>query len=460
VKKVLPTLIFLLVTAVAVTFIYKDKVFPPQSGQTAEEGSGGPGRSGGRRGRRRGMDPNRPVAVLAQEAKAADVPVYLHGVGTIRASNMATVRPQVSGRLSAVNVREGQNVKKDEVLAQIDPITYQAAYDQAEAKKAMTEALLLNARQDLKRYEDLAKSDYGTQKQLDTQRALVRQYEAQIRQDEAAIHTANANLDYTTIRAPIDGRTGLRVVDVGNLVSSTDEGGIATIAQIQPIDAVFTLPEIHVGDLIEAKAKGAVALTATVGGETVAQGTLDVIDNRIEEATGTVRLKGSFPNDPVKLWPGQFVNIRLHLKTLGNATVVPAVAVQQGASGRYVFLAQPDETAKLVNVKVAQEDERQAVIAEGVRPGDKVITSGFINIQDGSKITLDSATPETAPAEAQPVPQAERRGGRRRREEAGGERPTGGAAERLPREAPEAASPNAGQAETAPNTGSNAGPNR
>lgn len=450
-KKILPTLIFLIVTAAAVTFIYKDKVFPPQNdGQTAGQGdgqSGGRGRRG--RGRRRAIDPNRPAAVLAEEAKSLDVPVYLQGVGAVRASNMAVVRPQVSGRLIEVNVREGQNVKKDDVLAQIDPVTYQASYDQAVARKAMDEAQLANARSDLQRYETLSKADYGTQKQLDTQHALVKQYEAQIRQDQASIDSAKANLDFTTIRAPFDGRTGIRVVDVGNLVNSNDTGGIAIITQIQPIDAIFTLPETHVSELIEAKAKGPVALTASVGGQMLAEGTLEVIDNRIEETTGTVRLKGRFANDPVKLWPGQFVNIRLHLKTLGNATVVPAVAVQQGAAGRYVYLARPDNTAKLTTVKVVQEDEKQAVIAEGVTPGDKVITAGFINIQDGSKITLDSGDAEEQP-EGSPGPQAEP-GRRRARERAEGEdRPRGGAAERLPSGAASAAESEAPQPQPRP----------
>lgn len=448
-KKILPTLIFLLVTAAAVTFIYKDKVFPPEVGQTAEQGSG---QRGGGRGRRRGVDPNRPAAVLAEEARSLDVPVYLHGVGTIRASSMATVRPQVGGRLIEVNVREGQNVRKGDVLAQIDPVTYRASYDQAVARKAMNEAQLANARNDLQRYENLAKADYGTQKQLDTQRALVQQYEAQIRQDQAAIDSAKASLDYTTIRAPIDGRTGIRVVDVGNVVDASDAGGIAVITQIQPIDAIFTLPETHVPALIEAKAKGPVAVTASIGGETLAEGALEVIDNRIEETTGTVRLKGSFPNDPVKLWPGQFVNIRLHLKTLGNATVVPSAAVQQGAAGRYVYLVQPDNTAKLTTVKVVQEDERQAVIGEGVQPGDKVITAGFINIQNGSKITLDAGETERqqehSPA---PGPQAEPRERRGRERAAGdGDRPRGGAAERLGRGAAPQAEPGAPPAQPRP----------
>jgi multidrug efflux system membrane fusion protein len=443
VKKILPTLIFLLVTAGAVAFIYKDKIFPAQKGggsQTAEQ-SGGGGGGGGRRGggRRRSLDPNRAVSVLAEDAQKQDVPVYLNGVGTVLAYNMATVRPQVGGRLTAVNFREGQDIKAGDVLAQIDPVIYQAVYDQAVAKKAMSEAQLANARRDLERYEDLAKSTFGTKKDLDTQRALVQQYEAQIRQDQAAIDNAKANLDYTTIKAPIDGRTGIRQVDIGNLVSSSDSTGIVIITQIQPISVLFTLPEGNVSNLIAAKAAGPVGLTASAGGAVLGEGGLDVIDNRIEEATGTVKLKGSFPNDPVKLWPGQFVNVRLHLKTLPNATTVPSVAVQQGAQGRYVYVVTPENRAKLTTVKVTQEDEKLAVIGDGLKPGDKVITTGFVNLQDGSKVTIGSEQgtqqPEGAPSAGNTPPEGERRG-RRRREQAAGEegRPTGGAAERLPSE--------------------------
>jgi membrane fusion protein, multidrug efflux system len=451
VKKLLPTLIFLALTGAAVAFIYKDKLFPQQPGggeQAAEQGGRGGG--GGRRGgRRRSLDPNRPVAVLAEEAKAQDVPVYLSGVGTVQASNTVNVRPQVGGRLTSVKVREGQEVKAGDVVAQIDPVTYQAAYDQAVAKKAMSEAQLANARRDLERYEELAKSTFGTKKDLDTQRALVQQYEAQVRQDQAAIDNAKANLDFTTIRAPLSGRTGIRVVDEGNLVSANDASGIAYITQIQPIDVVFTLPETYVSELIAAQAKGPVGLVASVGGETLADGALSVIDNRIEESTGTVRLKGSFANEPLTLWPGQFVNIRLHLKTLPNATTVPAVAVQQGAQGRYVYVATLENTAKLTQVKVAQEDEKQAVIAEGLKPGDKVITTGFVNLQDGSKISFGGEQPDIAPQPGQPpsaetAPAEGERRGRRRRERAEAEAPpAGGAPERLPsgRAASEAAAP-------------------
>ncbi|WP_088346607.1 MULTISPECIES: efflux RND transporter periplasmic adaptor subunit [Rhodomicrobium] len=412
-KRILPALILILVTAAAVAFIYKDKIFPKPPGESAENGRGGGG-GGGRRGRR-SSDPNRAVSILAEAAKTENVPIYLHGVGTVQAFNTATVRAEVSGRLIEVGFTEGQNVKQGDVLARIDPATYQAAYDQAVAKKAQDQASLANQRADLVRYESLAKANYSSQQQADTQKALVAQTEALIRQDQGVIDNAKTDLDRTTIVAPMAGRTGLREVDVGNLVSAGDTGGIVVITQIQPISVVFTLPETYVGELIQSKAAGPVALEASVGGKIVGTGALDVIDNRIDQNTGTVRMKGTFPNEALGLWPGQFVNIRLHLKTLTNATVVPSAAVQQGAAGRFVYRIEPEDRVKLVPVEVAQEGEDLTVIGKGIQPGEKVATSGFSNLQDGSKVSI--ADPN-APAE-NAAPNGERR--RRRNQDGQGD---------------------------------------
>ena len=428
VKRVLPALILILMTCAAVALIYKDKIFPKPPSEVADEESRR-GSGGGRRSRRGGGDPNRPVTVLAVAAKTADVPVYLNGVGTVRAYNSAAVHAQVGGRLIEVDFAEGQNVKKGDVLARIDPATYQAAYDQAIARKAMDEAVLANARNDLRRYEELEKSSYGSVKQADTQRALVAQTEAQIRQDQAQIDSAKTNLDLTTIRAPFDGRAGIRELDIGNLVTPGDADAIVVVAQFQPVSVFFTLPEIFVGDLVEAKRAGQVAITASVGGRTVGEGTLEVIDNRIDQNTGTVRLKGTFANEKLSLWPGQFVNIRLHLRTLPGATVVPSAAVQQGASGRFVYVTQPGNTVKLTSVEVTQESQDQAVIAKGVMSEEWVVTSGFANLQDGSKITPTyqdwpaTVTPEAADAATGETPAAappeERKPRRHRRDRSG-----------------------------------------
>jgi multidrug efflux system membrane fusion protein len=422
-------LILIFVTCAAVAFIYKGKIFPKPAGEVAGEADDSAGR-GGRRSRRGGGDPNRPVVVLAVAAKTADVPVYLQGVGAVQAYNSAAVHAQVGGRLIEVGFAEGQNVKKGDVLARIDPATYQAAYDQAVAKKSMDEATLANAQRDMARYDALKKSAYASEQQAETQRTLVAQTEAQIRQDQAAIDSAKTNLDLTTVRAPFDGRAGIRELDIGNLVTPGDAGSIVVVAQLQPVSVLFTLPETFVGDLVEAKSAGPVGLTASVGARTVGEGTLEVIDNRIDQSTGTVRLKGTFANEKLSLWPGQFVNIRLHLRTLPGVTVVPSAAVQQGAAGRFVYLTQADNVVKLTNVEVTQEGEDLAVIAKGIKPEDRVVTSGFANLQDGSKITptfqeWPGATPEAAAdattGEAPPAaaPADESKPRRHRRDRAG-----------------------------------------
>ena len=241
-RRFLPTFVLLLITAAAVAFIYRDRIIPKTDGEQSAHGERRGG--GGRRGRW-AADPAKPVSILAEEVKTADVPIYLHGVGTVQASNAATVRAQVSGRLIVVEFTEGQTIRKGDVLARIDPATYQAAYDQATARKAMDEATLANARADLKRLETLAKSNYSSEQATDAQRAKVAQTEAQVRQDQAQIDAAKTDLDRTIIRAPIDGRTGIREVDIGNLVTPADSGGIAVITQLQPISVVFSLSESY-----------------------------------------------------------------------------------------------------------------------------------------------------------------------------------------------------------------------
>lgn len=271
--------------------------WPGTSAQTASgRGSGaGPG-SAGRR--------NMIVPVLVETVKNADVPVYLDGVGTVRAFKTVTVQAQVSGRLVSVDFKEGQEVKKGDRLAKIDPVIYQAAYDQAVAKKAMDEANLDNARRDLERYTGLARSDFASKQQADTQRAAVAQAEAQVRQDQAVIDNAKANLDYTTIIAPIDGRTGIRQVDEGNLVNPSDTAGLVVITQLKPITVLFTLPETKVSDVAAAASARAIQVTASIGSETLDQGVLDVIDNQVDQTTGTVRMKATFQNLAGRLWPG------------------------------------------------------------------------------------------------------------------------------------------------------------
>ncbi len=386
VKRFLPVLALTVITMAAVGFIYKDRWFG--TGVAETDDGGDPAMTGQSGAAANGSTGS--ISILAGHVTAGDVPVYLHGVGTVQAFNEATVRAEVSGRLVSVDFEEGEDVRKGDVLARIDPARYQAAYDQLVARKAIGASVLRNAEADLARIEQLAKSNYSSQKAAETQRALVEQAKAQLDQDQASIDSARTDLDHTVIRAPIDGRTGIREVDAGNLVGSGDTGGIVTISQLQPISVVFTLPETHIGALIAAHRAGPVPLQASAGGEIVGEGQLAVIDNVIDRNTGTIRLKGTFANQPLTLWPGQFVNIRLHLETLHDATVIPIAALQQGASERYVYRITPDGTASMTPVVVAREDEAQAVIASGVTPGDRVAVSGFAGLKDGAKVEVDN----------------------------------------------------------------------
>jgi multidrug efflux system membrane fusion protein len=406
-KRFLPTLVLLLITAAAAAFIYKDRIAERTAGKQEQPATvGAIGRFGERR-----EDGSKPVPILVAAVEKADVPVYLHGVGTVRAFNMATVRAQVAGNLLSVEFNEGEMVKAGTVLARIDPARYKAAYDQAVAKKAIDESALANARADLARMETLAKSNYASEQSMDAQRAKVEQLRAQIRQDQAVIDSAKTDLDHTAVTAPIAGRTGIREVDAGNLVSATDLGGIVTISQLQPVSVMFTLAETHIAGLIAAQAAGPVALTASVAGRTLAEGTLTVIDNRIDDTTGTIRLKGTFANEPLVLWPGQFVNVRLHLKTLQDAVVVPVAALQQGATERYVYRVAAEGVVRQTPVRVAHEDESRAVVL-GIAPSERVAVAGFSQLKDGAKVTVDQGPRiDGAPAAAQDAaPVGEKRG--------------------------------------------------
>ncbi|MEA2933719.1 MAG: rane fusion protein multidrug efflux system [Variibacter sp.] len=367
-----------------------------------------------------------PVPVLAATARSADVPVYLEGVGTTRALNTVTVRPQVEGKLISVGFKEGQDVRRGDVLAKIDPATYKAQLDQATAKKAQDEATLANARMDLERYTRLAASNAGPKQQADTQRATVAQLEAQVKSDQAAIDNAQTYLNWTTITAPIDGRTGLRLVDEGNIVRAGDILGIVVITQIKPISVLFNLPQQQLPQVNRALARGALQVeTVGLDNKTVLdRGTLQVVDNQVDPATGTVRLKAEFPNPELQLWPGQFVNVRLLIETLPQVIVVPTAAVQRGPSGAFVYVVQPDNTAAVRNVNVTQQDETQAVIGSGLQAGERVVTSGFARLTNNARVSVTEAPDQTDPAlrPAAPITPAPPEV-RRRPDRGGGERP-------------------------------------
>jgi multidrug efflux system membrane fusion protein len=362
------------------------------------------------RGRGRFSRGNAPVPVLANPATRADVPVYLEAVGTARALNIVTVRPQVDGKLITINFKEGQDVKKGDVLARIDPTTYQAQLDQAVAKKAQDQAQLTNAHMDLDRYERLAATNSINRQQADTQKALVAQLEAQVQSDQAAIDNARAVLGYTTIVAPVDGRTGIRAVDEGNIVRSSDTSGIVVITQVQPISVVFNIPQQTLDQVNVAFGKGALPVDAMRSdtGAVIDHGALTVVDNQVDQSTGTVRLKAELPNKDLQLWPGQFVNVRLLVDTLKQVIVVPTSAVQRGPKGTFVYVVKDDNTVAVREVAVTRQDELQAVIGKGLEPGERVVTTGFVNLTDGSKIAVSK--PEgAAPAGGQ----GERRDGER-----------------------------------------------
>jgi len=361
----------------------------------------------GRRGRR--AHSGGTVPVIAVPARIADVPVYLTGVGTAKPRNTVTVRPQVDGRILNLSFKEGQDVKRGDVLAKIDPATYQAQLDQATAKKAFDEVQLANAQHDLDRYAKLG-GNVIAQKTIDTQRALVGQLTAQIKQDDAAIANATAILAYTTIVSPIDGRTGIRLVDEGNLVRTSD-AGIVVINEIRPINVLFNLPQQQLGEVNKAKAAGTVTVEAldADGKSPLDRGTLQVVDNQVDQATGTVRMKAEFPNARLQLWPGQFVNVRLLIRTVQQVVVIPTQAVQRGPTGAFTYVVQSDRVA-LRPVTLTLQDETQAVVASGLEAGEQVVTTGFARLKDGSPVAATAPeAPGSKPVKKSPPAVSQRR---------------------------------------------------
>ncbi len=338
----------------------------------------------------RGARPDLAVPVLAATPRIQDVPVYLDGVGSVKALNNVLVRAQVDGKLIAVNFTEGQDVKKGDVLGEIDPVIYQAQLDQAVAKKAQDEALLANQRLDLIRYQQLAATNAGSKQQADTQRAVVAQQEALVNADQAAIDNARATLGYTKIIAPLSGRAGLRQVDQGNIIHASDVTGLVIITQLQPITVQFSLPQQQIVRVNAASAKGVLAVDVfgNDGTTVVDTGKLTGIDNQVDPTTGTLKLKAEFPNADFQLWPGQFVNVRLKVETLPQAVVIPTSAVQRGPAGTFSYVIGEGDFVKAKPVVVTQQNEADAVIASGLSASDRVVTTGFANLSDGAKVVI------------------------------------------------------------------------
>ena len=341
-----------------------------------------------------------PVPVIAGTVAQKDVPIYLTGIGNVQAFNTVTVRARVDGQIDKIAFTEGQDVHEGDLLAQIDPDPFHAILAQAVAKKGQDEALIANARVDLKRYADMLANEGVTQQQYDTQKALVDQLIATVNSDQATVDSAKVMLAYTTISSPIDGRIGLRLVDKGNIVRASDLTGIVVITQLKPISVVFLLPEQALGP-IQQQCQGtdpSLAVLAFSQGDTnvVGEGKLAVIDNQIDPSTRQFKLKATFPNTDLRLWPGQFVNARLLLTVQKGAIVVPKVVIQRGPEGDFAFVIKDDQTVEVRPVKVAttlavQVDQGDAIIEAGLQPGERVVVEGQFKLQQGSRVRLADA---------------------------------------------------------------------
>jgi multidrug efflux system membrane fusion protein len=328
------------------------------------------------------------IPVTFAQVQIGDFPVYLNGLGIVQPYNTVTVRSRVDGEVTKVAFRQGQMVTEGDILVQIDPRPYQAALDQALAKKAQNEASLKDAQLNLQRYGSLAKQDFASHQQLDTQQATVDQLIAQIKGDQAAIDNAQTQVSYTIIRSPLTGKTGFRLVDPGNIVHASDTTGIVTIVKLQPISVVFTAPEDDVPQINKALAAGMVPVEAlrSDGLKTLSQGHLALVNNEVDQASGTIRMKATFENTDNVLWPGLSVSTRLLADTLKHVTVVPADAVQRGPNGLYAFVVGDGNKAEMRDVKVDQEGNGQSVISQGLSPGEKVVITGQYRLQQGALV--------------------------------------------------------------------------
>jgi multidrug efflux system membrane fusion protein len=340
--------------------------------------------------------------VVAGTVEQKDVPVFLDGLGTVQAFNTVTVRSRVDGELQQVLFAEGKEVKTGDLLAVIDARPFQAMLEQAIAKKAQDEAQLRNARVVFERNSDLLARKVIDQQTYDNSKFAVEQLEGLVKADEAAIENAKTQLDYTQIKSPIDGRTGIRLVDVGNVVHASDPSGIVVITQLKPISVMFTLPEQNLQDILNQGGGGGGLKVMALDRENVnalSEGTLTVVDNEIDQATGTVKLKATFPNDDLKLWPGKFVNARLVLTIRKGALVVPASVVQRGPQGTYAYVIKPDKTVEMRGIKIAQTENNQTVVDDGLKPGEQVVVDGQYKLQPGAHVELVSP-PGQQPAQA------------------------------------------------------------
>jgi multidrug efflux system membrane fusion protein len=323
-----------------------------------------------------------------------DVPIYLTGIGTVQAFNTVNIQSRVDGEITSIHFREGQDVKQGDVLATIDQRPLQAQLEQQIAIRQKDQALLDGALLDMKRYDMLVQKDFATRQQVDQQHALVEQHKAQIKNDEAQIDYVRTQLGYTTISAPTRGRVGIRQVDQGNFVRASDRTTIVTISQLQPISVVFALSASAVGQTRLTLGQVNAAVTALNADSTTEldKGSVDLVDNQVDQTTGTIKLKATFPNAALKLWPGNFVNGRITVETRQAAATVPAIAVRHGPRGDFVWIVKSDQTAAFRPVVVGQVHLGRALIERGVANGEQVVTEGYYRLENGTRIEIDDAT--------------------------------------------------------------------
>jgi membrane fusion protein, multidrug efflux system len=346
--------------------------------------------------------PTAPVPVTVAQVEKTDFPVYLNGLGTVQPFNTVTVRSRVDGEIVKVDFKQGLMVKQGDVLVEIDPRPYQAVLDQAMSKKAQDEANLKNAKLNLARYTSLADKDFASKQQVDTQQAMVDQLTAQIKGDEAAISNAQTQVSYTTIKAPLSGRAGFRLVDPGNIVHASDQNGIVTIVQLQPISVVFTAPEEEIQRINKALEAGTVPVKAlsSDGLKTLSVGRLARVNNEVDQASGTIRLKAVFENKDDGLWPGLSVATRLLVETLKQVVVIPNDAVQRGPDGLYAFVVGPDSKVTVQPITVSYSGDSKSVVTKGLALGQEVVVAGQYRLQAGSLVQPTDRSPSALAKQA------------------------------------------------------------